>query len=59
MIHRLGGTPPIVFTGGGALNPCLVKLVEEAAKYPVLVPAEPRFAGAHGAALLALERAGP
>jgi predicted CoA-substrate-specific enzyme activase len=59
MIHRLGGEPPVVFTGGGALNPCLARLVEEAAKCPVLVPEEPRFAGAHGAALLALERAGP
>ncbi|MGQ9576224.1 MAG: acyl-CoA dehydratase activase [Thermoguttaceae bacterium] len=46
----------LVLTGGVvAHNPIVVKLAEEAFKTPALVPPEPQFTGAFGAALLALE----
>jgi predicted CoA-substrate-specific enzyme activase len=47
----------LVMTGGVvAHNRVLVKLVEESFGKPVLVPPEPQFVGALGAALFALER---
>ena len=47
----------LVLTGGVvAHHPLLVKLAEEAFKTPALVPPDPQFVGALGAALLALER---
>lgn len=48
---------PLVMTGGVvAHNRVLTKLVEEAFGKPVLVPPEPQFVGALGAALFAMER---
>jgi len=48
----------LVMTGGVvAHNPYLVRLVEEAFGRPVLVPPDPQYTGAFGAALAALERA--
>jgi (R)-2-hydroxyacyl-CoA dehydratese activating ATPase len=48
----------LVMTGGVvAHNPLLAKLAEEAFHTPALVPPEPQFIGALGAALLAQERA--
>ncbi|MHB1033025.1 MAG: acyl-CoA dehydratase activase [Pirellulales bacterium] len=48
----------LVLTGGvAAHNPVLVKLVEESFGRPVLVPPEPQFVGAFGAALFAAEAA--
>jgi predicted CoA-substrate-specific enzyme activase len=48
---------PLVMTGGVvAHNRVLVKLVEESFGKPVLVPPEPQFVGALGAALFAMER---
>jgi predicted CoA-substrate-specific enzyme activase len=47
----------LVMTGGVvAHNRALVKLVEESFGKPVLLPPEPQFVGALGAALFALER---
>ena len=47
----------LVLTGGVvAHHPLFVKLAEEAFKTPALVPPDPQFVGALGAALLALER---
>jgi predicted CoA-substrate-specific enzyme activase len=49
---------PLVMTGGVvAHNPVLVKLVEESFARPVLVPPDPQYIGALGAALFALEKA--
>lgn len=49
----------LVMTGGvAAYNAVLVELVGEAFHRPVLVPPEPQFTGAFGAALFALEAAG-
>ncbi len=46
----------LVMTGGVvAHNPVLVRLVEESFGRPVLVPPEPQFVGALGAALFAAE----
>jgi predicted CoA-substrate-specific enzyme activase len=51
-------TGALVVTGGvAAHNPVLVRLVEETFGRPVLVPPEPQFAGAFGAALFAAETA--
>jgi predicted CoA-substrate-specific enzyme activase len=48
---------PVVMTGGVvAHNPILADLVEETFGQPVLVPPDPQFIGAFGAALFALER---
>jgi len=47
----------LVLTGGVvAHHPLFVRLAEQAFKTPALVPPEPQFVGALGAALLALER---
>jgi predicted CoA-substrate-specific enzyme activase len=47
----------LVMTGGVvAYNPVLTALAEEAFKVPVLVPPDPQFTGAFGAALLAQEQ---
>jgi len=48
----------LVMTGGVvAHNPVLVRLVEEAFGTPVLVPPDPQYTGAFGAALFAQEQA--
>jgi len=51
-------TGTLVMTGGvAAHNPALVRLVEDAFGRQVLVPPEPQFVGAFGAALFAAEMA--
>ena len=46
----------LVMTGGVvAHNPVLIRLMEEAFATPVLVPPDPQFVGAFGAALFAME----
>jgi len=51
-------TGTLVMTGGvAAYNPMLVRLVEEAFGRTVLVPPEPQFIGAFGAAVFAAEMA--
>lgn len=51
MISRVGHESPLVFTGGVARNPCVVRLLEEALGEPPLIPEEPDLTGALGAAL--------
>lgn len=51
LLHRVGFRPPLVFSGGVARNPCLVKLLEERMGCPVLVAPDPQVVGAVGAAL--------
>jgi len=49
-------TGNLVMTGGvAAHNPALVRMVEEAYGRPVLLPPDPQFVGAFGAALFAAE----
>ena len=45
----------LVFTGGVANNPCMVKLISEKLECEVKVPENPQMMGAYGAALLAME----
>jgi predicted CoA-substrate-specific enzyme activase len=56
MARRLGVIPPVVFTGGVALNPGMVKAMEDNLGCPVLVPPNPLITGALGAAVIAGEK---
>ena len=51
MLHRVGVTPPVLFAGGVAHNPCIQSLLAESLGEPVLVPDQPDLVGALGAAL--------
>jgi len=53
MARRVGVSARAVFAGGGALNPCLVKLLAEELRAAMTVPDDPRTVGALGAAVLA------
>jgi predicted CoA-substrate-specific enzyme activase len=55
MINRISSGGDIVFTGGVAKNPCMVAFLAEKLERRVLVPENPQFIGALGAALLAAE----
>ena len=55
MLSRVGLTPPLVFAGGVANNPCMVKLLAAALGEAAIVPEEPDMVGAYGAALYALQ----
>ena len=55
MVRRLGIERQVILTGGCALNPALVRALEERLGTPVVTPPEPMFTGALGAALLARE----
>jgi predicted CoA-substrate-specific enzyme activase len=51
MLQRVGLEPPVAFTGGVALNPCIVKMLEEMLQTTLLIPENPQLVGALGAAL--------
>jgi len=51
MLRRVGVTTPLVFAGGVAHNPCVVRLLEEQLGQSVIVPDNPDMVGALGAAL--------
>ncbi|MGB8991408.1 MAG: acyl-CoA dehydratase activase [Desulfobaccales bacterium] len=51
MLRRVGLTPPLVFAGGVAHNPCVLKLLEESLQTTLIVPEQPDLVGALGAAL--------
>jgi predicted CoA-substrate-specific enzyme activase len=53
MLNRVTVEGELVFAGGVARNPCMVKLLEETLGKRVLVPESPQMVGALGAALLA------
>jgi len=55
MINRVSSEGDIVFTGGVAKNPCMVAFLAEKLGRKVLIPENPQFIGALGAALLASE----
>jgi predicted CoA-substrate-specific enzyme activase len=55
MARGVGLTPPLILSGGVALNPAVRAMIAEAAEMPVLLPPHPQLMGAYGAALLALE----
>ncbi len=56
MLNRVGLTQPVLFAGGVARNPCVVRLLQEALPGPFLVPEDPDMLGAHGAALHGIEQ---
>lgn len=51
----IDGQEEVVFTGGGALNIGLVKILEKKIGQPLSIPKYPQFTGALGAALFARE----
>ncbi|MDR3567779.1 MAG: acyl-CoA dehydratase activase [Syntrophobacteraceae bacterium] len=53
MLRRVGISFPLVFAGGVAHNPCVVRLFEEQLGQAVTVPENPDMVGAIGAALYA------
>ena len=55
-LKRVSVESPIVFAGGAARNPCLVKMLEEVFRRSVFVPEDPQIVGALGAALIAADR---
>ncbi len=57
MVSRIIAEGDIVFSGGVANNPCMVSLLSEKLGRKILVPEQPQFIGALGAALLARKRA--
>ena len=52
MVRNIGIEREMAVTGGGAKNIGLVKAVEDAVRFPVLIPPEPLLTGALGAALM-------
>jgi predicted CoA-substrate-specific enzyme activase len=55
MLSRVSVTQPLLFAGGGALNPCTRKVLEEMLGVTVHVPDQPQMLGALGAALIAMK----
>ena len=55
MIKRVSSEGDIVFTGGVAKNPCMVAFLAEKLDRRVVIPENPQFIGALGAALLAAD----
>jgi len=53
MMKRVSAASPIVFAGGVASDPCLVRLLEEVLGTSLIVLENPHILGAYGAALLA------
>lgn len=53
MVRRVGLKGRVVFTGGVAQNPCMVKLLSEELGVPLTVPERPQMVVALGAALIA------
>ena len=57
MAGKIGVDDPLVFTGGVARNGGIAQALEMVTGHPVLVPDEPEYTGALGAALLAARAA--
>ena len=55
MINRVASEGDIVFTGGVAKNPCIIAFLAEKLERKVLIPENPQFVGALGAAMLAAD----
>ena len=52
MARRVGVSERVVFAGGGALNPCLTRLLGEELRVTITVPDSPQVVAAIGAAVL-------
>jgi bzd-type benzoyl-CoA reductase Q subunit len=55
MIHSVGLVPPLMLSGGVALNVAIRRLLADATKQEISLPREPQLMGAYGAALSALD----
>ena len=53
MVRRAGPRERVVFAGGGALNPCLRRLLGQKIGLELTVPEQPQVVGALGAAIVA------
>jgi len=53
MAGRIGVADPLVFTGGVARNAGIARALEVVTGHTIVVPEEPEYTGAHGAAILA------
>jgi len=51
LLQRVGYQTPLVFTGGVAMNPCILTMLRKQVKGLVVVPENPQLIGALGAAL--------
>jgi predicted CoA-substrate-specific enzyme activase len=51
MLARVGLASPVLFAGGVANNPCVVRLLAAALGMPLCIPEQPEMVGAHGAAV--------
>jgi (R)-2-hydroxyacyl-CoA dehydratese activating ATPase len=58
MVKRVGFRERVVFAGGGALNRCLQRIMEEKLGTKLTIPPDPQIIGALGAALLAKRNGG-
>lgn len=56
MLKKVSQIGDIVFSGGVANNPCMVRFLEDITQSAVLVPENPQMTGALGAALIAEEK---
>ena len=54
LARSVGVSPPVLVSGGGAINPALVALIGDELRQPATVPEHPQLMGAYGAALTAL-----
>ena len=55
-VRRVGITKDVALIGGLARNVGFVKFLEEDLKLKLLIPSDPEFTGAFGAALIALDK---
>ncbi len=54
MLRRISSQPPVLFSGGGARDPCLAAMLEARIGQRPFVPPDPQVVGALGAALIIL-----
>jgi len=55
MARLVGITPPLIVSGGVALNPGVREMMSQATGFEVVLPPHPQLMGAYGAALLGLD----
>lgn len=56
MLKKISTSGDVVFSGGVANNPCMVKFLEDTIERKIFVPDNPQITGALGAALLTEEK---
>ncbi len=56
MIHSIGFEPPLMLSGGVALNRAFRKIIAELLHTDIILPKYPQLMGAYGAALIALSQ---